>query len=489
MEKITSSNTNVIGYIIMLFFLLFYCGCTQSDNIVERNPEQGRLVTQTGGCDLSVISTEPPSPAILNAGEKVYVTFEYDMGDYNSVQIWARPRTNGSETTGYLAHPSPVYHKYDGAEDEIYGYFFFDNPAVVDEIVIRMKDKAGDDYVCVAKKDVHFEWKGSTYIKASLLNDTWDERLFDTAQKIKRELHNSEEHENDGALVYRVHSPDGLLDRTRTKLYGEDSGYRPGDISEGQIEIQYKPDGEHNELRIINSKYHEFRRSVIFEKGVVVVWDDIVLEPVTPETACTIKGTISLEDDADPCGIKVSSEDVSTITDKYGNFSLTGVRSGEVGVYASKDGYNRMYAEVDTIKSQISECKIDGYRTRKAKVRWAYQPDGSRVFDNNNVVIGTAELQYGQLDNISFAAGFVQAQREADFRVYQSKNKLLINTPYCGRGPAITETNIAYNDLKEAPDKFVDRCGSYPLEKGKVFVFKCYDGQHYAKMEVLEIID
>lgn len=117
-------------------------------------------MTQRGGCDLKIISTEPKSPAILEAGQKLYVNIKYDIGDYDSVQIWARPRTNGSQTKGYRAHGSPVYNKYDGSRDTIQGYFFFDEPAVVDEIIVRMKAGNSDDYVCVAKKEVDFKWLG-----------------------------------------------------------------------------------------------------------------------------------------------------------------------------------------------------------------------------------------------------------------------------------------------------------------------------------------
>jgi hypothetical protein len=145
-------NTTAIKSLLILTLLLFLfaLGCSQ----------QGVLVTQKGDCNLKITSTEPKSPAILEAGQKLYVNIKYDMGDYNSVQIWARPRTNGSQTKGYRAHGSPVYHKFDGSCDTIQGYFFFDEPTVVDEIIVRMKDKGSGDYICVAKKEVDFKWLG-----------------------------------------------------------------------------------------------------------------------------------------------------------------------------------------------------------------------------------------------------------------------------------------------------------------------------------------
>jgi hypothetical protein len=256
--------------------------------------------------------------------------------------------------------------------------------------------------------------------------------------------------------------------------------------------VKFERAAQPAELRITHPDYHEFRRPVVFEKGKVIVWDDIVLERVSPESACTIKGTVHLEDDADPKDIRVSSDDASTTTDKSGNFTLTGIRSGEVGVGAQKPGYYGLYTKVNTIRGQTALCQLNGYRVRKAKVRWAYQPDGSKVFDNNNVVTGTAVLQDNELDRVSFAAGFAQVRGESDFLVYQTKDSLSMrnfDTTCSNDGPAILETHIAFEDLKEAPDSFIEKCGSYTLQAGKVYVFRCYDGQHYAKMEVLEIID
>jgi hypothetical protein len=484
MSKNTSSKNTAGVLVFLLFVMLFHYGCAQ----------QGVLVTRKGSCNLKIISTEPHSPAMLQAGQKVYVTFRYDMGNYDSVWLFTKPRTNGSVTHGHHRSKSPIYNKYDGATDEIKGYFFFNDPAVVDEIVVRMKDKAANEYVCVALKEVHFEWKGSTTIKASLRNDTWDDELWSLAKKTRDELKDSQEYDNDGALIYRVHSEDGSLDQARTEFHWTGKGrggYRPDSISENQTEVRFDRNGQPAELHVIHPNYHEFRRPVIFEKGIVIVWDDIVLEPVTPENSCTIKGTVRLEDDADATGISVSGGGASTMTDENGNFTLTGIRSGSVTVAAQKSGYHGLYTKVDATKGQTTSCQLNGYRIRKAKVRWAYQPDGSKVFDNN-VVTGTAVLQDNELDRVSFAAGFTQVGGESDFLVYQTKDTLTMRNfdTRHGTGPAILETNIPFEDLKEVPDSFIERCCDYyTLQTGKVYAFRCYDGQHYAKMEVLEIID
>ncbi len=485
MLKSTLSK-KITGFLIILILvqLLFYCGCGS----------QSVVITRKGNCNLEILSTKPQSPATLQAGEKVYVTFKYDMGEYESVVIFARPRTNGAASRGYTAHPSAIYNKYDGAKDEIQGYFYFDNPAIVDEIIVRMKDKASDEYVCVVKKEASFEWKGTTNVKASLREGVWDEELTAVTRKTRDELKDSREHDNDGALIYRVHSEDELLGQTRTEFHWTGlgrGGYRPDRISEGQTEVRFERDGQPAELRVIHPEYHEFRRPVIFKKGIVIVWDDIVLERVSPENSCTVKGTVHLEDDADAKDILVSCDDTSTSTDENGNFILTGLRSGEVRINAIKTGYHGLYASVDVTRGQTASCQLNGYRIRKAKVRWAYQPNGSKNLDNDNIVTGTAILQDNVLDRVSFAKGFKQVCGESDFLVYQRKNDLIMRNFDSRSGndrPAIVETDSTFEDVNEVPD-FDFSHQPYTLRAGNVYLFRCYDGQHYAKMEILEIID
>ncbi len=512
---------------LTLFSFLFLFGCSQ----------QSHLVTQIGDCKLQILSTEPKSPAILSPGQKVYVNFKYDMGDYDAVQIWARPRTNGSLTKGYKAHGSSVYNKYDGAKDTTQGYFFFDEPTEVDEIIVRMKDSKSNKYVCVAKKKVDFKWLGYSKPKKAEADSRQsgcssskcmisplvpelqrkqivtrakpdktieifgtgaiDKEMYDAIAKADSEMMNSDENKGKGALIYRVRSEDGRLDeerarRTRTEFHWTGlgrGGYRPGWVNEAEIKIMYARDKQPAELRIIHHDYHEFRRAVTFEKGTIIVWDDIFLKRVSPESSCTVKGTVHLENDANPEGIRVSGSGVSATTDEEGNFVLKGLRSGQVRIGARKSGYHGLYGEVNVNKGQTATCRIEGYRVRKAKVRWMYQPDGSEDFTNDNVVSGTAVLQDNELDRVSFAEGFKQVRGKSDFLVYQKEDALILRNFDIGPGrPVINEIDKPFVDITEVPNLNNNR-QSYTLKAGKVYVLRCYDGGHYGKMEVLEVID
>jgi len=513
--------------VLTLFSSLFLLGCSQ----------QRLLVTQKGDCKLQILSTEPKSPAILKPGQKVYVNFKYDIGGYDAAQIWVRPRTNGSQTRGYKAHGSSVYHKYDGAEDTIQGYFFFDEPAEVDEIIVRMKDRKSSEYVCVAKKKVDFKWFGYSKPKEAKVNilqsgcssskckilpsapeskikqistrakpdrtielfasGELDKEMYDAIAKADSEMINSDENKGKGTLIYRIRSEDGRLDeesarRTRTEFHWTGrgrGGYRPKTVDEGEIIIIYARDRQPAELRVMHHDYHEFRKTVTFEKQKIIVWDDISLRRVTPETSCTVKGTVRLENDADPEGIRVSGGGASAKTDEKGNFELKELRSGLVRIGAIKAGYHGLYDEVNVDKGQTATCRLEGYRIRKAKVRWMYQPDGSKDFTNYNVVTGTAILQDNELDRVSFAEGFKQVCGESDFLIYQKEGSLIVRNFDVGPGrPVINEIHKPFVDITEVPNLNNDR-QPYILEAGKVYVLRCYDGEHYAKMEVLEVTD
>ena len=114
---------------------------------------------------LEVISVEPPSPAVLNPGEILNVKFRYRLGPSEAVQIWARPYTSGRRTRGYKAHGSSVYKKAVRESGVAEGSFFFDGPAVVDEIRINMQDVASRKDVHTISYKIDARWVGAGVIK------------------------------------------------------------------------------------------------------------------------------------------------------------------------------------------------------------------------------------------------------------------------------------------------------------------------------------
>jgi len=89
------------------------------------------------GDSLEVISVEPACPAVLDLGEKLRVKVRYRVVSSDSVRIWVRPYTRGRRTSGYKAHGSSTYEKGTGVVE---GYFFFEEPVMVDEVRVKMVD-------------------------------------------------------------------------------------------------------------------------------------------------------------------------------------------------------------------------------------------------------------------------------------------------------------------------------------------------------------
>lgn len=113
----------------------------------------------TLGRSLKVISTEPPSPVVLNVGEKFYVKFSYRLGPSDSVQIWVRPYTLGSKTAGYKAHGSGLYHKKNRKAGVAEGWFMFTKPTFVDEVCVYMRDCDTREKVHTVFYKVDVRWK------------------------------------------------------------------------------------------------------------------------------------------------------------------------------------------------------------------------------------------------------------------------------------------------------------------------------------------
>jgi len=105
---------------------------------------------------VEIISTDPPCPAILEPGQRLYVKVRYDVGDIESFQLWIRPK---GSTRGCKSHPCGPLTKQIG---EYEGYFFFDDrAAVINEIRVAIKDRKSKTkgYVFEKTYPLKAEWK------------------------------------------------------------------------------------------------------------------------------------------------------------------------------------------------------------------------------------------------------------------------------------------------------------------------------------------
>ena len=107
------------------------------------------MVTVTGDCNWEIplsaspntitnIELSPPSPAQLDYGEHVDVTFDYTTDDPGGVRIWVRPYTDGLMTPDFSAHASLLHPAYAGSGS---GFFtIHSGPVEVDQLRFQMKN-------------------------------------------------------------------------------------------------------------------------------------------------------------------------------------------------------------------------------------------------------------------------------------------------------------------------------------------------------------
>lgn len=309
---------------------------------------------------------------------------------------------------------------------------------------------------------------------------------------------NTEQCRRDTAIVYVIRTANNLPANVLSELHyvgGRRGGYVPGNVPTGETVLHLIPDVRHSlavEFRLMAAGFETYKRRAILRPGEILVWDDIVLEPLTRRSAASIVGRVWLEDDADTDGmvISINSEDAA-FTDDSGYFVAEAVSSGELRVSTYKRGYTGMHTEFKVGRGERAECWLVGYRERFARVRWVYQPNGTRDF-TDDVLTGEATLSSRKLHRVRFMTGLQEDHQErSDFIIRQKEDYLVLrhfDVSSSGSPKSIAVTDTAFDDVVIAPKSGYARSESV-LRPGGLYVFLCYDGKHYAKMEVLQITD
>jgi hypothetical protein len=113
------------------------------------------MVVCFSGCShMEIISMDPPSPAVLESGQRLYVKFKYDSGGAKSIRTWVR--SDGK--SGCKSHPCRAITDMKGVYE---GWFFFeDNAAEVKEIRLLMSENNGKPgYIFENSVPVDYTWK------------------------------------------------------------------------------------------------------------------------------------------------------------------------------------------------------------------------------------------------------------------------------------------------------------------------------------------
>ncbi|HNO79676.1 MAG TPA: hypothetical protein PKN33_16640 [Phycisphaerae bacterium] len=243
--------------------------------------------------------------------------------------------------------------------------------------------------------------------------------------------------------------------------------------------------GQKFNLRFAQRGYHAFSRDVEVRVGEVTVVDDIVLERATRENGASLIGRLWLEGRNELEGITIRLGEDTVETGPRGEFKFEGVPSGNTPLNANVDGFliSPVYTELKRGKRSVAALK--GYGKRVARVRWAYQPEKSRDL-SSDLEGGETILETERYSQFSFATGLKNLSGPRDFTVRQEEDKILIESSSGGTG-MIRLTNIRFDEVMQAPDVTYER-GPLTLKDGDIFVFKTSDGEHFAKLEVIEIV-
>ncbi|MCK4293357.1 MAG: hypothetical protein KAY65_09180 [Planctomycetes bacterium] len=119
-------------------------------------PQPEKDLPQSHQDSLEIVSTIPPTPAVLELGEKMRVKIRYNLVSAQKAHIWALPYTNGRNNILSKSHPS---YGYDAGNGEMEGWFYFENQTKVDEIRVRMVSTEPKQTIATASLPIDAEWK------------------------------------------------------------------------------------------------------------------------------------------------------------------------------------------------------------------------------------------------------------------------------------------------------------------------------------------
>lgn len=113
------------------------------------------LLTPIFGCSkdddkkvstVTIVTLSPQSPASLSFGERVTITYDYDILEEDGVRIWVQPYTGGSITPNYIYTSSPLFQG-KGSRNVTITVTAGESEVVVDQLIIKIADSTGDNTI------------------------------------------------------------------------------------------------------------------------------------------------------------------------------------------------------------------------------------------------------------------------------------------------------------------------------------------------------
>lgn len=123
------SGRDMLKASLLLFFLITIFGCSKDGD------KKASTVT--------IVTLSPQSPASLTFGDRVTITYDYDVLEEDGVRIWVMPYTGGSISPKYSYTSSPLF-RGKGSRDVTITITSGESEVVVDQLKIEIADASGD---------------------------------------------------------------------------------------------------------------------------------------------------------------------------------------------------------------------------------------------------------------------------------------------------------------------------------------------------------
>lgn len=106
---------------------------------------------------VTLLTLSPISPATLNFGDKVTITYDYEVVDPAGVRIWVQPYTNGSISPKYSYTSSPLFK--DSGTKTVTISITSGDITVVDQLKITIANADGSEDISTRYETVNYTFK------------------------------------------------------------------------------------------------------------------------------------------------------------------------------------------------------------------------------------------------------------------------------------------------------------------------------------------
>ncbi|HNO79678.1 MAG TPA: hypothetical protein PKN33_16650 [Phycisphaerae bacterium] len=318
-----------------------------------------------------------------------------------------------------------------------------------------------------------------------------DFETLDSALEYAESQFDDEHRAEQAVIVFRYTLAEGDSDeRARVHFYSgsgfEVRGIKPNvyfvyRIGRYRESFTYK-------VMVNKNGYNEVIHPLKITPGEITIVDDIELHEVDAVEGSTVIGTVMIEGNESLEGIRVELDGLSIETDELGQFQFNDVAMGRKYVKAFLPHYYFKPVGVDLESGSLSDVSLEGYYKRRAKIRWAVQPDGSRNLETG---LNEGEAIVGGPDDsrFSFVDGKVVSNNPSDFGLLPSKDGLVLGIIDRGKNGAECAKlkDISLDEVRQAPDTKYSQ-PYQPVREGDVFVFRTRGDHLYGKLEIVEIL-